>query len=108
MDSIDSISKKIMSLGTDLNSFCPDNELVIDSYVDTETSSTGNEENRFVFGNLEVDYRTPKQGTRRSSISTRGLPVVIIYYISFSAFDIKLNAVIYCKVTIILFYLQFV
>ena len=107
MDSIDSISKKIMSLGTDLNSFCPDNELVIDSYIDTETSSTGIEENTFVFGNVEIDYRMPKQGTRRSSISTRGLRVVIIYYISFSAFD-KLNAVIYRKVTIILFYLQFV
>jgi hypothetical protein len=31
----------------------------------------------FGFGNLEIDYRAPKQVTRRSSVSTRGLRVLI-------------------------------
>ena len=77
MDSIDSISKKIMTLGSDLISFCPDKELVIDSYIDVQTSSTGNDEKAFGFGNLEIDYRVPKQATRRSSIATIGWFVFI-------------------------------
>jgi hypothetical protein len=77
VDSIDSISKKISNLDTELISFCPDNELVIDSYADVRTSSSGHDDNMFGFGNLEIDYRAPKQVTRRSSVSTRGLRVLI-------------------------------
>ena len=73
VDSIDSISKKISNLGTELVSFCPENELVIDNYADLRTTLSDHDDNMFGFGNLEIDYRAPKQVTRRSSISTRGL-----------------------------------
>jgi hypothetical protein len=72
VDSIDSISQKISNLGTELISFCPDNELVIDTYAEVRTESSSHDDSVFGFGNLEIDYRTPKQATRRSGISTRG------------------------------------
>ena len=72
VDSIDSISKKISNLGTELISFYPDNELVIDTYAEVQTEASLHDDSMFGFGNLEIDYRTPKQTARRSSISTRG------------------------------------
>lgn len=72
VDSIDSISKKISNLDTELVSFYPDNELVIDSYADVRTTSSGHGDNVFGVGNLEIDYRVPKRVTRATSISSRG------------------------------------
>ncbi|XP_028413192.1 protein FAM227A-like [Dendronephthya gigantea] len=69
VDSIDAISKKISSLDTELTSFCPESELVIDSYADVQTSSSN--DNVFGFGNLEIDYRFPKNVASRSNVSTR-------------------------------------
>ena len=71
VDSIDSISKKISNLGTELISFCPDNELVIDSYAEVQSEASLHDDSMFGFGNLEIDYRALKQTARRTSMSTR-------------------------------------
>ncbi|XP_046856389.1 uncharacterized protein LOC124449495 [Xenia sp. Carnegie-2017] len=71
MDSIDFINQKIRDLGTELTSFYPKNELVIESYGEIRSNVSSKSEKNFSFGHLEIDYRAPKQVSRKSAISTQ-------------------------------------
>ncbi|XP_046856362.1 protein FAM227B-like isoform X3 [Xenia sp. Carnegie-2017] len=71
MDSIDCINQTIRDLGTELTSFYPKNELVIESYGEIRSNVSSKSEKNFSYGHLEIDYRAPKQVSRKSAISTR-------------------------------------
>ena len=72
VDSIDSISRKISCLNSDLNGLCTEEELVIDSYHDQREMIEEQDNDNFGFGNLKIDYKLPPKTTKRETLTTRG------------------------------------
>ena len=72
IDSIESISRKISCLNSDLNGLCTEGELVVDSHHEQQETIKEQDNDNFGFGNLKIDYKLPLKTTKREMPSTRG------------------------------------